>query len=549
MSELPETGPKRTIKLAYIVTAVAVSALMVGASLGIVMTATTPSTPTVIQPGSNVIPTNFVIFSDGAAYYAKNGTTGEVSYSNTNCTALFQQILSTHANHISLKNGIYTLQLTGNTHGNYSLELTDGILIDGENPYTTVLKTSNGANAKILSAHDVTGITLRDLGFDGNWATQSDAAAGQIDLKDCRNILIDNCRFSNYYGTAVAFGVTNSQKYPSENVISNSIFEDLGKVIPGAGVYTQQNNVHVQDCYFANLSDNAVVFEGASNGYLQNNIGINMAALTFVNGLPGLHSENILISGNYVRDTNRFIFELGGDISVDNLTISDNIFQNTISGTGIEIRGGVGVRITDNTISNVIGCGIILMSNYTSITGNLIYNCTANGLEIHNGQHITIMGNNIHDNGEDGAAYCGVFLDYSTNVTMSSNQITNNYSDYQDYGIYEDVGSDYNIITNNIFSGNRVHQVVKTGTHTSIHYNIGYVTENRGFATGTGSTNSASVNHGLSATPTIVIVTANNTAMTGNFFVTSIDSTQFVIFWLNPQPYSNVWGFYWYAEV
>jgi len=76
---------------------------------------------------------------------------------------------------------------------------------------------------------------------------------------------------------------------------------------------------------------------------------------------------------------------------------------------------------------------------------------------------------------------------------------------------------------------------------------IGYVTQSKGLIAITGAFSTVTVNHNLSATPTIVIVTCNNTGA-GNYSVSSITSTQFVISFTN-QPGADEWRFYWYAEV
>jgi hypothetical protein len=70
---------------------------------------------------------------------------------------------------------------------------------------------------------------------------------------------------------------------------------------------------------------------------------------------------------------------------------------------------------------------------------------------------------------------------------------------------------------------------------------------NKGVATVTGANSSVTVDHLLYTTPTIVFVTCNNTGA-GNYSVSSITPTQFVISFTN-QPGTNEWLFYWYAEV
>jgi len=79
MSELKESE-QNWRKAAYIgfVCTIALSLMVVNLSMG----AGSPiGFPTVIEPGSNVGTADYVLFKDGSTYYAKNGTTGAISFS------------------------------------------------------------------------------------------------------------------------------------------------------------------------------------------------------------------------------------------------------------------------------------------------------------------------------------------------------------------------------------------------------------------------------------------------------------------------------------
>jgi hypothetical protein len=80
MSESKESGSVRGLRNAYVVTAVAVSCLLVGTSSGLLIRAGTPGIPTVIEPGSSVTGQYYTIFADGSNIYVKNGTTGTIDY-------------------------------------------------------------------------------------------------------------------------------------------------------------------------------------------------------------------------------------------------------------------------------------------------------------------------------------------------------------------------------------------------------------------------------------------------------------------------------------
>jgi hypothetical protein len=88
MSESKESGSVRGIRNAYIFTAIAISCIMVGASLGMVINASTPGIPTVIEPGSMVFEWYYTVFADGSSIYARNGTTGTVDYTGSSASTV-----------------------------------------------------------------------------------------------------------------------------------------------------------------------------------------------------------------------------------------------------------------------------------------------------------------------------------------------------------------------------------------------------------------------------------------------------------------------------
>jgi hypothetical protein len=62
-------------------------------SLGYVYAQTSLSFSTIIENGSMVTPSIYVIFKDGSTYYARNGTTGEIEFYGTDGTVLIDSVL------------------------------------------------------------------------------------------------------------------------------------------------------------------------------------------------------------------------------------------------------------------------------------------------------------------------------------------------------------------------------------------------------------------------------------------------------------------------
>jgi hypothetical protein len=86
--EKPQVSSSKPRKV-YVLGVAFVAVLLLGASFGIMISATTPSIPTVIEPGSMVNGYSYIIFKNGATTYAKNGSTGAiVSFSTSSSTVL-----------------------------------------------------------------------------------------------------------------------------------------------------------------------------------------------------------------------------------------------------------------------------------------------------------------------------------------------------------------------------------------------------------------------------------------------------------------------------
>jgi len=88
MSESKESGSVRGIRNAYIFTAIAISCLMVGASLGVTLSASAPNIPTVIEPGTLVSGDYYLVFAGDDGLFVKNGTTGAIEASGSDASTL-----------------------------------------------------------------------------------------------------------------------------------------------------------------------------------------------------------------------------------------------------------------------------------------------------------------------------------------------------------------------------------------------------------------------------------------------------------------------------
>jgi len=107
--EKPQASSSKPRKV-YVLGVAFVAVLLLGASFGIMISATTPNIPTVIEPGSMIGSANYVIFEDGVNYYGRNGMTGAIAYSGTNALTVFNSVIGQlpHGGTIFTYEGSYT---------------------------------------------------------------------------------------------------------------------------------------------------------------------------------------------------------------------------------------------------------------------------------------------------------------------------------------------------------------------------------------------------------------------------------------------------------
>jgi parallel beta-helix repeat protein len=171
---------------------------------------------------------------------------------------------------------------------------------------------------------------------------------------------------------------------------------------------------------------------------------------------PGIlikNTSNVTISNDQISSTSGTAVQINGS---SNTTIrSSTVSDSTI---GIDISDSNGTQINQSNINNN-GNGIIIenstntSANNSQITGN-----TKNGISVKNSNKTTISGNTIKKNGNTTTSGSGVYFENSTNVTVTNNQINENY-----YGITA-LNLTNAIIKNNTFINNDRDGILLNGT-------------------------------------------------------------------------------------
>lgn len=540
--EKPQTSSSKR-KLYVIGGALAIAFLFIGASFGIMISATTPSGfPTVIEPGSMTGQASYVIFRDSSTYFAKNGSTGKIDYSSSNITAVLQDtidylIMQNSGGTISFAVGDYVftsgvvitqsgIEISGPTEpANW---WATNLIMDGNFDLFTV----DGRTIPTVWAFSMTRLNI-------NWLS---GVGDAVRLWNTSGVTFDNVGFNNIVGHAIVsdtlYGI----------VITHCNFWQCGVAgtketvhFEGTGVDHLTTDVHIvhssfqNDKYKAFLQDGGVDVTEISYCYFENcssGIEVGPYARIVGNYFGVLQGYAILTHywDNYIG-YNNFI---GGLASVYDVYVSSQ--RTTVEANTFHMsEAGV----------SALGCD----GNNVDILGNMFYCGNGPAITVQNSHGSLISGNQIESNSLTiGWPSSGVNVINVFNTTITDNH-------FQDYAVAPTQtcgvwfsASDYNTITSNNLANmtGPWTALILTGAHNIIHDNIGYVTEASGNQSITGAVNFVMFNHGLVSIPMLVLVTPVQAGY-GNWSATAT-ATQITISFDN-QPGAATWYFHWYAEV
>jgi parallel beta-helix repeat protein len=300
----------------------------------------------------------------------------------------------------------------------------------------------------------------RDIAFD----------TGQIILKDCNNISIQNQYISN---TTIGIALFNTYNcYLSDNIIDSnrvgfSLWASIDNTILNNIITNNQDGIAIYGQWYNKEGPNRII----NNTIFNNNNGI-LSKANFYGG--------VIIIGNTILSNG---YGINIVESINNTIIGNKISSNTAD--GLYLSGSSGDNITGNNITNNDGNGIYLCSSNGNITGNTMVD---NGIIIHGDMlehwntHIIDTSNTVNgkpviywknqtggtiptDAGQVILANCtnivvenqninngsgGIQLGFSSGCTITSNHISSNNED----GIELSCSSSNTITYNTIISNN-----------------------------------------------------------------------------------------------
>mgnify|MGYP001272948801 CR=1 FL=1 len=298
---------------------------------------------------------------------------------------------------------------------------TSNLILQGSGP-STIIK----AQASTKSLITVTGCShceIRDMVFDGNWATKTDIIG--IEIEDADHLIIDSCEFRQIKGVGIK-GSNVGAGNKNGTKITNCRFMEIAD---GGSPTTQNRGIYfADDCSWTNGAIEDCEFGGYNgtndtNGlWLMSARGVNISGNIFVDLLNSvvlqrsanaevmdeISVSNNLFLGQSLMKRGVFLHSLdGGGTSgvLDKVAIRGNLIDNpgvVAYSVGIELRteDAATVTLTRNIAisGNVIRLGYATTYRY----GIRFYSGTANDCSAAN--YGTIFGNVVTE------PYFGIYL-------------------------------------------------------------------------------------------------------------------------------------------
>jgi parallel beta-helix repeat protein len=382
------------------------------------------------------------------------------------------------------------------------------------------------------------------LTLDGNKANQTVIA----DILGIRKVgadaLVESVYFKNSKGNGVGgsgFGYV-SLTFRNCTWDSNALWgvqmDNMLHVIVEGGIATGNTGGGVK----FTKSSGTVIAEVIGTFFQSNGIGVQITG-DFAN-INGVHVTGTT-SGPSIHGFNSTVFQVIGSVvdggtgnAIDNgvatyVNILGNTVRNITPGTeqrGIVVAGATGGQVVSNICTGNGHQGILIADSANIVvSGNTVANNGKAVVQQHgirvwanaaNVADITVVGNRAFDN-STATQLLGIGLRYEVGRTMTNVRVAEN----------ELVGNATAGFSNEGGGG--------TLTGLSTWGNTGYVTQNSGI-TGAIAT-LATVAHGLSVTPTIVLLTAQDGVPTA-VFPSAIGATTFTINYTGGGTHAFAWS-------
>jgi len=346
-----------------------------------------------------------------------------------------------------------------------------------------------------------------------------------------------------------------------------------GKVLISAGVYTISDTLKVYGGV-ALVGESVYSLPRGTFLKLADGADVDLVQLTNKPGVAHEYFarlEHLYLQGNKANQTET-VHCINIPVNHSDAYISHCMIHQA-KGDGIYIQHGYYHHIKNCWIEGNDRHGIHIDGSVSGsaqnnfITNNVMYNNGQSGLYINTAPNQYIVGNRINENKQYGlyGFQSGKLQILGNHIIDNSQEAANTYDDVYfrscpysavvgnniggsqgRYALYINWGADMKVVGNHLIAGG-TGTYGYTGTVTGhIKRNTGYVTENSGTATIAAGATSVTVSHGLSATPTQVLITPIEDPG-DRVWVSTVGSTSFNINIATTQTVDK--SFYWLAEV
>lgn len=378
-----------------------------------------------------------------------------------------------------------TYNVTGLTVG------ADVVLV-GDGLTNSQIKLRNGSTGAILTANNAVHLTIKDLGFDGNYANcPSGTYCVTITGSEIggNGYWIDNCGFFN----AKSIGFYQVGTY-SKSRISNCVAEgnQLDGIVFFATNTIAENNRCVLNGRFGILA------QGDWAQVMGNTCTNNGQLVTGGAGIGVVSASYPIVSNNNcIGNGTGSYFTHGIQFNAVAYGVMEGNFSENNNGSGLDMYQSPFTTCTGNQsyLNKVRGIENDTGSTYSTIIGNVVYSNFEIGISVFNTVGSVVSNNIIARNGSLGTAAnpltgianlpYGMALwgasDYGNYTMVLGNQISQNIgSGANGVGLWVDASCVNVTLTDNQFAGNTTDLTAVKGNFATVRDNLNISTQQTG---------------------------------------------------------------------
>jgi hypothetical protein len=300
--------------------------------------------------------------------------------------------------------------------------------------------TQSATQAAIFDASSRDNVTITGLRMVGKteatYVNISTSQAIAVKANSASDLVIDGCRFENFYYSPLSILVVANRVSFTNNVVKGPGAAVLGVNINyrnTTGFTILANGIRVIGNEIYDTAQGGIISEGSTNFIVANNV------IHDIVNEHGLYVDTGVINGTITGNVIRSVGGSGVKVqwytsfgtTPKNISITGNSIDGTTYGDGI---------LANNSVP---GGSPTLFENLT-VTGNTIRNIAAIGINIRYVDGVVVSGNIV-----DTVTTIGIFLNTLTNAIVSTNNVQNT----QTTGLYASEIT-YSQIQNNFLRDN-----------------------------------------------------------------------------------------------